>query len=207
MKLTFTLRVGLLCSLPFIFQLLTSCCECRDQEFFPYYHCFATAMNLDNSGLEAVQTQTDSLKASAYGIRFFIEHQDEICQLRKPTFSFMNGAYAFSCDCPPDIVYQAENPIIAIRIFSVNDFSQDRPAGSVVTDYFRIFDNNNNYEQVTSESLMLNADDEYEPDGGEWDILLLEKPENLGSSFQFHIEFERIDGTTFSTETPEIILL
>lgn len=206
MNIRFTLRVGLLCSLPFVFQLLTSCCECREQEFFPYYQCFATAVNLDNSELEAREARTDSLRASAYGIRFFVEHQDEICQLKQPAFSFMNGAYAVSCECPPDIVYQVENPIIAMRIISLSDFNQDRPAGSVVTDYFRLFIDNE-YKQVTSETLGLNDDVEYELSGGQWDVLLLEKPETRGAPYQFRLEFERIDGSTFSTETPEIVLL
>ncbi|MFK7969473.1 MAG: DUF5034 domain-containing protein [Bacteroidia bacterium] len=200
-------RVLLLLSLPLCMQLLTACCECSgEQDIFTYFQCEVKATNLDNKGLEPIETSADSMLAEAYGIRMQLSHKDAICQ-REKGFSFMNGAYAFSCDCPPEILYTVATEVTTIRIISLTDFNQDRPAGSVVTDYFRWF-KWGVYHKVTAGSLRLNEDMPYALDStSTYDLLLLEEPEEKDKTFQFRIEIELLDGTLFFANTSEIVLI
>jgi hypothetical protein len=198
--------VFLLC-LPVMFQLLGSCCQCVETAYFTYYNCEILARNLDNSGIEAEHPSSDTITAAAYAIELSLRRSEALCQYKQPDFPLgLTGAYAISCDCPPEVLYEVENEIVAIRIISLEDFSNNFPAGTEISALFSYFDGVS-YHSISVESLRLNEDLAYEVEqGDDWELLLMETPDELNRPFRFRIEMERLDGSILMAETSTIVL-
>lgn len=207
MRIKLLWKIALLASLPFLFQLLGSCCECPETDYLTYYNCEIFAENLDNSGIHPERPLRDSITANAYAIGLFLNKSDAVCEIKSNSFPLgLSGAYAVSCDCPPELVYEVENEITTIRIISLVNFSSEYPAGSDLTSKFRFFDGLD-YCDISIASLDLNRALVNVPDQSEsWDLLLMETPEFRGQSFSFRVEMERLDGTVLKAETAEIVL-
>jgi len=196
-------KIALVLSIGFALRLIVSCCECQPPVEFKYtFDCIET-FHLDNSGQAPAIVDKGVIHKEAYGIQ--IEYSLLPLACNKPfSFSAFNAAYAYSCRCPPDIQYLAQDTISAIRIKNLNDFDQTHPADSDISDYFKVLD----YDKyITFQELIDAYETMYEekPEKDLIKIFLMQPPTQTGEH-RFQVEFLLSNGTILTSVTTPIKL-
>lgn len=128
----------LLLALPLL-DVMYACCNCNvllEEKFF--VNSGFSIKNIDNSGVEPILSDAQSINKNAFGLRFNVNRQI-ISSIKNETYQtlFSQGAYAFSCDCGPDVTYDPVDKVESIKIITLNNFNSEKPANSDVTEYFR----------------------------------------------------------------------
>jgi hypothetical protein len=136
-----TLKVmAVMAALMLLEIFFTGCCNCEDP-ISDYYELDALSTHhLDNSGAEAVISESNSILKEAYGIGLVFSTR-QISMADEPGFSFLiSPALATSCRCE-EWQYSSRDEILSITVTTLKDFNDQFPAGSNVTDLFRVYGN------------------------------------------------------------------
>jgi len=181
----------ILLALPLL-DVFYACCNCEDntEEKF-YINSGFTLKNIDNSGEEPLESTSVNINKKAYGIRLQVNRQS-LSFIKTETYQplFSQGAYAMSCDCPPEVTYEHSDKVESIKIITLNDFTADKPANSDITEYFKM---RKVYKDVIELVKSLNYDFPYKLEEKEYfDLLLMIPPseDNIQHQFKLIITFE-----------------
>jgi|SRR5690554_6152546 len=181
----------ILLALPLL-DVFYACCNCNDhvEEKF-YTNTGFSLTNIDNSGNQPIESTSEYINKKAYGIRLQV-NRSSVALLKKHTkqMLFSSSAYAFSCDCLPDVIFDHTDKVEAIEIFTLNDFNTDKPANSDITEYFK---SHKRYDDVSYLVKNLNYDFPYKLKETEYfDLLLMIPPAeaNVQHQFKLIITFE-----------------
>ena len=194
---------------PIVSALFHACCPCGvETQHKNYSHKVLFLKNLDNRGEKAIETELLQLNKNAYGIRLYLEREKVvIARAKKINSIFIQSAYATSCECPPEFLYFPSDSIVSIKIFTVNNFDDQRLENSDITDYFRIAGSYSTVESYVTNMRYTYADDfEYWGQELKLDFLLMTAP-TANNKHQFEIQVTLSDGRILIQQTPEIELL
>ncbi|MEI6089042.1 MAG: DUF5034 domain-containing protein [bacterium] len=184
-------------------QFIVSCCDCVEPQNFEYTYDNFIARNIDNSGIDPIIAVNDSIPKEAYGIRLEFSLKQIIAQANIG-FSFSPRAYAWDCFCPPDVQYLPKDTISSIVITTTNDFDNQHPKTSEVTELFK----------VLSQGKYITINDYTNHPGRIYydapveeivDVFLITPPEFIGEH-SFKIDVTLSDSRVFSFTTKTIYL-
>lgn len=190
----------ILVGLPLL-DVVYACCNCTDHTEEKSYKISGLSIsNIDNSGVEAVETSSETVNKNAYGIRLKVDRESlALNQKHNNLYLFTAGAYAMSCDCPPETMYFPQDKVESIKIVTLNDFNDEKPANSDVTEYFK---SPKDYSDVEDTIWDLNGDYGYYLQENEnFDYLLMVPPTDVNTEFKFKviITFEEQPATELFT--------
>ncbi|HYF03898.1 MAG TPA: DUF5034 domain-containing protein, partial [Patescibacteria group bacterium] len=100
-------------------EFIMACCECTAPTFHNYTNTGLSLKNLDNSGAVVVESSSNVVSRTAYGIRLRIKGEKIVSIQRMPSL-FTQPLYATSCECPPDIQYIPKDSITDIKIATLS---------------------------------------------------------------------------------------
>jgi hypothetical protein len=187
-----------------------SCCGCNEEtQHENYSHQTIFLKNLDNSGKEAIESEALQLNKNAYGIRLYLEREKVVIAYEKKQINsiFIQSAYATSCECPPEFLYFANDSIVSIKIFTVNDFDNLHLENSNITDYFKVAGSFSSIENYVKNLYYTYAEDfEYWGRELKLDLLLMTAP-TANNKQQFEVQVTLSDGRILKQKTLEIELL
>lgn len=155
-------------SLPFLLEILVACCECPEPEYRLFSNEAMLVTTIDNSLQEPRVVTTDSIPVAAFGLLVHVERSLVACGGRRQFL--LNGAYAMSCLCE-DIIAGPRDTVSSIGIHTINELSDDYPAGSDVSHLFMIRRSRLNYASIDESDIS-------NPSGGFFN----------GKEFMFHSE-------------------
>jgi hypothetical protein len=196
-------KVIIVLLIPVGINLIIGCCECLDSVFFEYTNCSVSLENLDNSE-EAIQVSSDNqVPKAAFGLRLKLERKQDMCSKSWEPL-FITGAFATTCDCPPEIIFQPLDSVLSVRIKTQSDFDATHPAGSDLSEYFSIL----SYREFIPLAEYLDdlQNDLYYLLPLEFDLMLMTAPP-LSGDYQFEVEIELSDGRKLSNTSPTVTLL
>lgn len=197
-----TKRILFFLFLPLLLDVfIVGCCDCPTPEYFNYSNCSLSVENIDNAGANPIIAPSDTILKEAYGIQLTIERSEDICQHQTlPLFS--SNAYALSCLCEYQ-VYDYRDSATSIRIFTLNEFDQNHPANSDITDYFKT----GGFVEVSFHLQQINQQLHNRDSVGnlELDVYLLRPPQN-SRDFQFKMEIAFSNGKVLEATTPTTYL-
>jgi len=182
------LRILLILTISFaVCLIMESCCG-----GYSYRWEYIITETLSDNSL----TEADSINAADFGIRLNLVNQKFALNTFTP---FVDNLYAF--DCWPS--YTKQDTIVAIRIITINDFNEDFPSDSDVSELFKgsVF-----HSDCLSLSDLISRINETDMDAIEHiDLFLKQEPAN--SSYQrFQITLELRDERILSGEVREVWL-
>lgn len=198
-----TRKVLLILFAGWVISMIDSCCGCDIDEDFYYSISDLKTINIDNSGKKPVViSSTDkTVPKEAYGIRLtFSTKEIEVSMM--PHVSLIPSVYATSCDCGGEV--HAKDSVLSIHITTVNDFDGRHPAGSDVSEYFRVIDSHR-YLTLDAYFPRRNYHYGYCSDQLSSDCLLMTAPAITGEH-QFQTEARLSDGRTLTSLTTPIML-
>lgn len=176
----------ILLGLPLL-DVFYACCNCNinTEEKF-YINSGFTLKNIDNSGEKPVESSSENINKKAYGIRLQVDRKSVAFNKKQIHYSFFSSsAYAFSCECPPEVTYDHKEKVSDIKIIILEDFNADKPANSDITEYFKKY---KTYSDVKEIIKYLNYDFSYRLEETEYfDFLLMVPPTNIGVIHQFKV--------------------
>lgn len=117
-------------------EWLVSCCDCEDyRPGIGYTMCTLDVTPLDNRGAYPIKADTLHVPLEAFGLRLRMNVFDGYCALPH-NHSLMSSAFAVSCECPPRLFMESYPD--SIKIISQNHLTLSHPAGSEVSELFRV---------------------------------------------------------------------
>ena len=193
--------------LPFV-ELFTffTCCNCDnfETEYKTYIYESLSLKNLDNTGEYAVETDAEEVNRNAYGMRLFIMIEEPIYSNVSTCRSLFSTANAFACDCSPGVIYSPRTDVSSIKIYTLNDFNDEKSKNSDISEYFKVADyycdvkDWKKYTDVNfTEELMW---------GHKVDFLLMTPPAEKYVNHRFKISISLSNGQVLECET-EIALI
>ena len=195
---------------PIVGVVFHSCCDCKEEtQHGNYSHKVIFLKNLDNSGASAIESELLQLNKNAYGIRLYLEREKVVvaCTKKQINSIFIQSAYATSCDCPPEFLYFANDSIVSIKIFTINDFDNQHLENSDVTDYFKVAGSFSTIESYVAKMYYTYADDfDYWGRELKLDVLLMTAP-TTNNKQRFEVQVTLSDGRILKQQTLEIELL
>jgi len=196
-------KIVIVLAIGFLLRLVVSCCDCNEGAEFKYTFDCMEAFHIDNAGQTSIVVEGGTILKEAYGIQIEFALLQLACN--KPfSFSAFNSAYAFKCECPPEIQYLAQDTISSIQIKAINDFDQTHPANSDISDYFKVLDYDN---YITLQEFIDAPETMYEtkPVKDSVRIFLMQPPVHIGEH-RFQVEVLLSNGTILTAETTPINL-
>lgn len=192
-------------------DLFYSCCNCDVITIYKSYsHQTLSLKNLDNSGEQAMESDSLQLNKNAYGIRLYLIREEVVtAQHTQRNRSFLiPSVYAMKCECAPECVYSAKDSILSIKIVTLHKFDDQHPENSDITDYFKIA---HTYSSVKNYVATLHYTYPYDilaflDKELKIDLLLMAAPETTENQ-QFEVQLVLSDGRILKQQTPEIKLL
>ena len=202
MKLT---KIIIVLIVPIMAEVGISCCHCSDPLIGHYTNKTFSVTNLDNRGSEVMVATAASVPKEAYGIRMQLGREKTVSIIPPKSF-FIQTAYATSCRCPPPIQLEARDSMTDIHVVTLNDFGANHPAGSDVSDLFKVFKRysfSTIPDFIRRYNTILVSDDELELT---LDVLLMTPPD-LNTSHSFKIIITLSDGRILQETTTPIDLI
>lgn len=184
---------------------ILGCCDCVVPIFDTYSHCNLQVQNIDNAGAEPIVSSADTILKRAYGIRLEIERTQGFC--KKPS-SVFNSAYAFSCGCPDEFQYNANDSIVSFKIKTLNDFDATHKSGDTINDYFFVSERNDFKpfgEYVQKLGGTIGSDLDKPVSNLEFDIFLMTPPA-ISGTHSFEVEILFADNHTLTATTQNVFL-
>jgi hypothetical protein len=167
--------------------------------------------NLDNSGVQVIETESLQINKNAYGIRLYLTREKyAIARTQRLNSIFIQSAYATSIECPPEYMYSPNDSIVFVKILTINDFDNKHSENSDITDYFRVSHSYSTVENYVANMRYTYGDNlEFEQSRGqeiEIDLLLMTVP-TTNNRQQFEVQVALSDGRILKQQTLEIELL
>lgn len=175
--------------------LFDSCCDINTTYNITNFYI----NNIDNSGPTPIVTTNDTISENAYGIRVSLSTTYTQNTCVQP-FVFVSNSYALACKQD----YLLSNKIELFKIFTLNDYDLQHPAGSEVTDLFNGLSNeygpfiNINYK-INELNSSLSSLPEY------FDIFLITPPTE-GQIHVFRVEMQLYSSLSQTLSTNYITL-
>lgn len=188
--------------LPWLANLVVSCCDCPEPSIRHYTNKTAVVKNLDNSGSSPAEVTSGRVPKAAFGIRVAIVRE---LTAHRRTSLFMPAAYAYDCACDPPNQLLPKDSITAINVFTLTSFDGSHGAGSEVSDYFKAY---NPYyflsipDYLKGWSPRLFVESELPTKA---DLLLMTPPVRTGV-YQFRVRLTLSDGRVLQQDTTPIEL-
>ncbi|MFZ6051015.1 DUF5034 domain-containing protein [Halocola ammonii] len=208
MKIKLTLAILVL---PLMMEVLIGCDNGYDSPVreIEVSHCSLELSELDNSGAAPQLNYDDSITREAFAIRARIIRQEYSCRIEEGSnFHFISSAMAIYPYQDYDYQFVPLEEITSIRVQSVNQFGPDLPAGSDITDLFRVR-SSQEFRYFTVEeyrSRMAIETFGYENRNLEFDMFLMEATDSHEEQ-QFKVIIELSDGRTLEATTEPIYLV
>ena len=198
-------KVIFLLVFPLITEVVISCCNCIDPVIQHYTNKSISVSNLDNTGQEPIVSTANSINKNAYGFRLQLTREKLACLEKRYSF-FIQSTYAMSCRCPPPTQFMAKDSINSIKVFTIQNFDGAHPAGSDVSDYFKVyrgfsFTTIGDFLKTSKQTLF--DERELQP---LTDFLLMTAPAIVGAR-RFKVQLTLSDGRVLETETSTIDLI
>ncbi|MBX2925153.1 MAG: DUF5034 domain-containing protein [Chitinophagaceae bacterium] len=197
-------KVLILLLIPLCSDMLVACCDCDDPQLFKYTNASLELQHLDNRGQSPATDEDGIALKEAYGIAMTLRCEPTVFKTA-PFSLFLNQSYAFSCRCDAGVQHHAKDSVIAIRIITLEDFDAFHPAGTDISDYFRLYTWNN----FTTIADYLHKDARVfaydEPKNIVMNALLINAPAAAGF-YRFRVEMDLSDGRSLTKETSTIEL-
>lgn len=178
-------------------------------KFEKYSHSTLTVQNLDNSGQEAVVTESSQINKNSYGIRIIVDRDRAYQSINSVSTNslFIQSVQATSIVCPPEYEFSPKDSIVSLKVFTVNKFDGNHSENSEITEYFRTPYMYKTVNDVISNLYyFIQSDFEFEKTEEAnqiiLDLLLMKAPE-VGKSHQFKIQIELSDGRILEQLTPK----
>lgn len=169
-------------------DLLIACCGgCPEPIIGNYSNCSTTIENLQITQKSSTVTESKSLSKYHYGIRVTIQRSEDVCMKRNNSL-FTQSAYA--CDCDFD-KYFPRDSIVAVVVKTENDFDEEHPAGSDISDLFEV---DERYYIGISDYIETIELIEYDNVGTFEFDLVMRNPPTIGTKHQFEVIIEFSDG-------------
>jgi len=196
--------------IPFVIEFIISfsSCKCQCNTYYQNYaiDSLLNVNNINNAGMYANITQSDSIPKNAYGISVSMKTRTTAYNEKKSAPTFFTPAYAMGCHCDT-YIYSAKDSIAVLKIFTLNDFDSNHKAGAEVSDYFKVY-NSQDYSFKTIADYMQKPPKQI-TGGYMWELdltlLLMTAPTNVTN--QFKVQIKLADGRFFEAETSPIDLI
>ena len=192
--------------------LFTSCpsCDVTTSNRIKYSHKTLILKNLDNSGEQAIESEVLELNKNSYGIRLYLTRERNTIACARQSYSlFFHSAYAFTpARCLPAYIFSPTDSIISIKVFTLNNFDNQHPENSDITNYFKVAQS---YSVVKEHIANMPFTYEYDFEAQfekklKIDLMLMTAP-TRNNPHQFNIQVTLSDKRIFEQETTEIELL
>jgi len=198
-------KIILVLLIPFIANLVVSCCNCLETAIHHYTNKAIAVINLDNSGKEPLEIASGSVIKTAYGVRVNLT-REKIARINKPNINLVEAAWAYDCRCPPPDEFQPNDSIVAIRVISLTNFNSSHPANTDVSTYFKIyapysFSTTDDFVKATS-AIFFNETELQVT----FNLLLMTPPDSSGPH-QFKVQIVLSDGRILEQNAPTIDLI
>lgn len=196
----------------FAAKVIMACCDCIEPVVKHYTNESVSLTILDNSGERPIETEASTIPGTAFGIKVSFSRQ--LAWSANSLHSPFTTSHAFTCDCPPELEILPKDSITDFRVFTVNNFDVEHPAGAEVTDYFRVYQ----FYSFTSISEFIKNGSSYGYGTSRWalysndelnsslNLLLMKAPEPTGMH-RFRVRIALSDGRVLEKETREINLM
>lgn len=198
-------------ALAIVTQIVIACCSCKQTTFGKYTHKSIDVVNLDTSGSEIIVARSNAVFKNSYGIELLFHRSRIACAMPVGSL-FISTSYAHSCSCPPEVEILAQDSITQVHVITLRDFDESHPAGSDISDYFKIrpYGNSYNtlkyYDSVGAENYT--SDLNHKADNlDRSERLLLMTPPAIGKLHIFKVQVRLSDGRVLQAKTPEVELL
>lgn len=187
-----------------LLDVFYSCCSCDDSVNYYYSYSDFSVKNIDNSGKNPLESNEPQINKNAYGIRLNIS-KELLAHTEKKTnknrYMFSSSAYAFSCDCDYS-TYSAFHKIQSIKIFTLQNFNDEKPANSDISEYFNVI---HSYKTIDESIDNINSSFSRVYPNSNVDYLLMNAPSYEKTNHQFRIEITLSNGEVFNLETTVIL--
>ena len=192
----------------------SSCCEQPEPITLRLSYCSLGIANLDNAGEAPVLSPSNRIPRAAFGLNLALESREDICvaPLRWGN-PFVATAYAAHCDPYQEFRIDNVDTVTRLSIATVADLDAAHPAGTDVTDLFRVFISNARFVTVPdflTEDIFTQAPlaiwDESDAQQQQIALLLADAPP-AGGEVQFRIRAELSDGRVLEAASPVALLL
>lgn len=198
-------KVAVVFSIPFVVNLILSCCNCLETSHIEYANCGLSLAVLDNSGRAPVVSTSNEIDKDAFGIRVRVSRKEGIC-LRKINPVLMASAFATSCECPPELLFHPIDSIVSVKVITIHDFDTKHRANADISDLFNIlswseFQSIDEYVGSLSNELYRREELELS-----FHLLLMFPPENIGAH-QFEVQISLSDGRVLKELSETVKLL
>jgi len=172
-----------------VFHLLAifqGCCPEMEREF--RWFDFEIQI-LDNSGEIPIITEETNLNKNALGMRILLEplmgYNVNTVSSRK--FKIISECYAISCE---NYKFIKLHKLIAIQVITVNDYSENYPANSDITELFKAREINKTKSDYTSIDNIISIINNKNDATGSFDLFLIDKNANSGEHiFEIRLKF------------------
>ncbi len=200
-------KITLFICLPFLLDVVISCCNCKKATILNYSNSSASVFNLDYTSGIAATNSSSPITSTLYGIRFEQNRTLLACNY-SPIPAFTSSAYARTCKCDPAIKYNPLDTIIDFRIFTVNDFDSLHASNSEVTKFFKVFEGKNNPKSEIDYFIKTYSKLYSEFIGSNFIMdLCLVKPAKVPFKHQFKIQVKYSDGRNLELKTDLVDLI
>jgi len=196
-------KVAFLIITVFTVRILISCCDCPLTTEYQYSFDYISVYNLDNSGNELIISQTNIIPKKAYGI--LIDFSLLKVGLNNIQLEGFPVANAFDCFCPAETQYTPKDTIVSITITTNNDFDNQHPAESNISDLFKLLGSD---RYITIQEFLRMSEKIYEytkPENEKIDLFLLQPPEVAGE-YSFKVEVLLSDNRLLTMTANPVIL-
>jgi hypothetical protein len=177
----------------FIASIASECCNCPEIRYYEYSFTLFAINNVDNSGENPVDVVDQPVNRNAYGIQLRFACQEKEIVSCLPAVSFIQSAQAVCCFCD-DHHYTAKDSVVALKIFTGNDFDDSHPANTDISACFSVY-SYDKYVPVNSYPF-----DSIHPCGYNdniWITCLLMTPPIAPGEYSFRVEVLLSDGREF----------
>lgn len=186
-----------------LIRIFVSCGCPDDYDYFRFNE--ASVSNLDNSGLYAMNSTSDSMLSEAVAFQVTVSDSGAYWYTHQPqisNFGFASAKAMRKCNFP----FKPMNPVTSLKIISLFPLNGETPANSDVTNQFVISTiSGGNLYIGLSDYIAGLASKVYDYPGETFNIFLKTKVENPLAGFAIEVTLD--DDTSFITTTRTITIL
>lgn len=121
---------------PMMIGTIQACCNCADVIYYQFTISKVEVANLDNSGIVPVAIRDDTVSKKSYCLGITITTTKIALQKTAVPNLFVQTASAQDCFCAGGFYGQTKDTLLALHIYTVNDFDSTHLAGSEINTYF-----------------------------------------------------------------------
>jgi hypothetical protein len=197
-------KIALIFVLGFTLQLITGCvdCNCSKPEDILFTRNSMSLISLDASLPKPYYATNSVISGSKYGIQIRLNSTIQVSNSIRGSFGFIQTAYACSCAEP---LFIPKEYVVAVEIFSDNDFNSFHPKNSDLSSYFQLKLPNDNIFTIADYLQYLKKFPQRNYSAFLEGLYLQYSPEKR-SKHKFRVKVTLSDGRILEAETAEVEL-